>query len=405
MLHIDTRRKQDVDNVFFHRTDKDDVNVVERERKDQKIRREDTRGGTWRMDKIEHGLEVTLEKQLKNFQLDMNFTMKEGCLGILGASGCGKSMTLKAIAGIVAPDAGRIVANGRVLYDSKQKVSIAPQKRKVGYLFQNYALFPNLTVWQNIAEGVRGGYGRRVPKEQMSEEIQELLERFHLEELATQYPTRLSGGQQQRVALARILASKPEVLLLDEPFSALDSYLKEALQLELKHCLQSFGGCSIIVSHDRDEVYKLCSHTMVMGEGKNLRLDETAALFADPKHPEAARLTGCKNISKAKKIASNRVRALDWGFDFMIDRKISDTVSYIGIRAHDFLPVAESRSMEKNVMKIRAVDTTKSPFEWTMLFRNEQAMSADLWMKSEHAYDPLPEYVWVDEKKILLLEE
>ena len=180
-------------------------------------------------------LEVNFEKKLKNFPLHIQFQAEGGGIGILGASGCGKSMTFKAIAGIETPDSGKICLGKRELFHRGHKVNLPPRKRSVGYLFQSYALLPNMTVFQNIEAGI---------------------DKFHLSELAPGYPARLSGGQQQRVALARILACEPELLLLDEPFSALDSYLKEELQFELKQHLREFGKTTIIVSHDRRRPYE-----------------------------------------------------------------------------------------------------------------------------------------------------
>lgn len=161
-------------------------------------------------------LQVKITKKLANFTLDVDFSVEQEIFALLGASGCGKSMTLKCIAGIEQPDEGVIVLNGRTLFDSARKINLPPQKRQIGYMFQDYALFPNMTVLQNVMAGM----GRRPSREQ----AQEYLRQFHIEELEQQYPTRLSGGQKQRVAMARMLAARPEVILLDEPFSALDSH-------------------------------------------------------------------------------------------------------------------------------------------------------------------------------------
>lgn len=350
-------------------------------------------------------LSVDFNKKLKNFDLQMQFTMQEGSLGILGASGCGKSMTLKAIAGIVTPEEGCICTESTTFFDSSQKLNLPPQKRKVGYLFQNYALFPNMTVAENIAVGVKGGSGRREKRQSIQMQVQKLMEQFHLKDLKDQYPSKLSGGQQQRTALARILASKPDILLLDEPFSAMDSYLREELQLELNNRLKGFRGCSIIVSHDRDEIYKLCSHTMIMDSGINLVCEETQSLFSRPGRMLAARLTGCKNISKAVRISKHTVHALDWGVEFRIDRDMPEKLSYLGIRAHDFIPIDSDDKRKENIIEVLPCDTVKSPFEWTLLFKNKEKPLSEMWMKQDRETVQIPKRVWVDQEKILLLED
>lgn len=343
-------------------------------------------------------LEADIQKKLKNFSLDMQFAMREEILGILGASGCGKSMTLKAIAGIITPDSGRIKTERTVFYDSRSKTNMTPQKRKVGYLFQNYALFPNMTVKENIAMGIQG------KREEKQKKVEKLLEQFQIKGLEKQYPYKLSGGQQQRTALARILASEPDILLLDEPFSAMDSYLKEELQLELREHLKNFTGCTIIVSHDRDEIYRLCDKTMVMGEGVNLICGNTKGLFARPRKMLAARLTGCKNISKAKQIKENTVYAIDWGVELKVRGSIPQKLAYVGIRAHDFLPVGSSETCE-NRIRIRSGERSEAPFEWILLFQNAEDPKKAMWMKRERGDRQIPEFVTVDPGKILLLEE
>ncbi|CUX46638.1 sulfate/molybdate ABC transporter ATP-binding protein [Clostridium sp. C105KSO13] len=353
-------------------------------------------------------LRADFRKKLKNFDLQMNFDMEEGCLGILGASGCGKSMTLKTIAGIVTPDSGKIETERTVFYDSGEKVNLTPQKRKVGYLFQNYALFPNMTVAENISAGIRHTQEKnkkhRTLRHSVREQVKVLIEQFHLEGLENQYPVKLSGGQQQRTALARILASRPDILLLDEPFSAMDSYLREELQIEMGNRLKAFSGCSIIVSHDRDEIYKLCSHTMIMGDGSNIIFEETKKLFDQPRYMQAARLTGCKNISKAERVGPQKIRAIDWGTEFYIDRELPEQLSYIGIRAHDFVPVDVNDDRRENVIPVYPCGMTKAPFEWTLLFQNKENPKGNLWMKQERGKEHIPEKVWVDQNKILLLK-
>lgn len=250
-------------------------------------------------------LKVEIKKKVKNFQLDIAFETDGGCLGILGASGCGKSMTLRCIAGIMTPDEGHIELNGRVLYDSRKKINVRPQARGVGYLFQNYALFPNMTVEQNIAAGLKKSAG------DVTEKVNHMIRLFQLEGLEQRRPGQLSGGQQQRVALARILASKPRAILLDEPFSALDSFLKWNLELELADLLAGFGGPILLVSHDLGECYRNCKTVCVMENGVSSPATDMKTLVQHPATQGAARLAGCRNFLPTRR-CGNGVRIDGW---------------------------------------------------------------------------------------------
>lgn len=340
-------------------------------------------------------LKVDIHKKLKEFDLNVNFELKNGCLGILGPSGCGKSMTLKSIAGIVTPDSGKIsliTGNEIYYYDSENKVNLKPQKRNVGYLFQNYALFPNMTVAKNIGIGL--------PEDHDEDAIPNLIKRFHLEGLEDRYPRQLSGGQQQRVALARILAYSPDVILLDEPFSAMDTFLKEQLRLELLNVLKDFNGISILVTHDRDEAFQFCDALLILDKGEIIAKGKTNDVFEDPKKVQVARLTGCKNISKAEIIDKHHIKALDWGIEFEVDREISNNITHVGIRAHDMV-----YSDEDEVNAFSTINSTKleMPFEWEVTLGN------GLWWKVDkqihnHDFD-MPSFLKVKPENVMLLEE
>lgn len=207
-------------------------------------------------------LEVQIYKKLAEFDLDISFQVDDNILGFMGASGSGKSMTLKCIAGIETPDQGRIVLNGRVLFDSEKKINVPIQKRNVGYMFQSYALFPNMNVYENISVGLRA---RKVKDVDIV--VQKVMQQFRIFELASRYPKQLSGGQRQRVALARLMAYEPDVLLLDEPFSALDEDLKKDLLQELKSELQ-ISKPVIFVSHDKEKVNYLCDLKYKIKQGE-----------------------------------------------------------------------------------------------------------------------------------------
>ena len=272
---------------------------------------------------------VEIEKQLGNFHLNVRFQAETETLALLGASGCGKSMTLKCIAGIMTPDRGRIVLNGRVLFDSEAGIDLPPQQRRVGYLFQNYALFPTMTVEKNIRSG---------SKAEKNAALTATLHRFRLEGLEKRYPAQLSGGQQQRVALARILCSQPEVILLDEPFSALDSYLKWQLELELSDLLAAFRGPILWVSHDRDEVFRSCRQICVLDHGHSQGTLTPEQLLHRPGTESAARLSGCENIVEAHP-AGDAVLLPQWGLTLPCGRAVPPDCGKIGIRAHQITPV------------------------------------------------------------------
>ena len=207
-------------------------------------------------------LVVQIYKKLAEFDLDVSFQVQDNILGLMGASGSGKSMILKCIAGIETPDRGRIVLNNRVLFDSEKKINVPIQKRNVGYMFQSYALFPNMSVYENVSVGLKA---RKIKDEDIV--VRKVMRQFQISELVSRYPKQLSGGQRQRVALARLMAYEPDVLLLDEPFSALDEDLKEDLLQKLKSELQ-ISKPVIFVSHDKEEVNKLCDLKYKIKQGK-----------------------------------------------------------------------------------------------------------------------------------------
>lgn len=305
-------------------------------------------------------LTVSLRKKLRNFELAVDFSVHNEVFALLGASGCGKSMTLKCIAGIETPDSGRIVWNGRVLYDSAQNINLKPQQRHVGYLFQNYALFPNMTIKENLLFASSG------TDEQKREKAAQNLRRFSLTELADAYPRELSGGQQQRAAFARILGSDAELLLLDEPFSALDSYLKWQLELELEDVLFSYGGAALLVSHDRGEVYRLADKVAVISQGRMEQAQGTKALFQQPETLAAAMLTGCKNISPASRLDDNHIRAEAWQLDLRVPA--AETLRYAGIRAH-FLERKESPA--ENTFPMEIVKVIEDTFSYLVMVRRK----------------------------------
>ena len=230
---------------------------------------------------------VDIEKKLASFDLRMKFEMQDEVLALLGGSGSGKSMTLKCIAGIEKPDKGRIILDGRVLFDSEKHINLKPQDRGVGYLFQQYALFPNMTVYQNIVCGVKGAMkragaknsGRTISKTEKEKMIGDIIDLVHLNGLEEKKPKQISGGEQQRVALARILVNQPDALLLDEPFSALDASLRKNLVRETYNLMKDYGKSVIFVTHDQKEAFRLSESVALIEQGEITRMGKKEDIF------------------------------------------------------------------------------------------------------------------------------
>lgn len=310
-------------------------------------------------------IKVQIQRKLDSFLLDISFQSECRRIGILGASGCGKSMTLKSIAGIETPDQGHIEAEGRTLFDRADRINLKPQKRNVGYLFQNYALFPTMTVEKNIAAGLKGS------RQENEVRVREMVKKFQLQGLKKRLPGQLSGGQQQRVALARIMAYEPDVILLDEPFSALDMYLKDRLQQELMDMLADYRGTVIMVSHNRDELYRFSEELLIIDQGHIAAAGETKELFRNPVSREAARLTGCKNFSRARRVDAHTVEAEDWGITLHAKGEIPEDVQWLGYRAHDFVPVWGERG--ENMLRFDLESSALLPFERNYYLRPENS--------------------------------
>jgi molybdate transport system ATP-binding protein len=339
-------------------------------------------------------LMIDIKKKIGNFSLDISFETDSKISGILGASGCGKSLALMCIAGIVVPDSGKIILNDKVVFDSERRINIKPQERQIGYLFQNYALFPHMTVSQNILCGMH--------KQKRKECFQEIIELTRLNGLEARRPSQLSGGQQQRVALARILAGEPELILLDEPFSAIDSFLREELRAETQKLLKRYDKEAFLVSHSRDEIYSLCEKTALIDEGKLLAYNDTKELFRDPGSCQAAILTGCKNIARARRLSEYTVEAYDWGVVFTTARPVAENLCAIGIRARHFKP-----SSKQNSFPVSFVSEIENPFEYNYEFRynSQNAESSGIrWLfAKEKKPEPMPLTLGIEPEDIMLL--
>ncbi|MDD2370426.1 MAG: ATP-binding cassette domain-containing protein [Firmicutes bacterium] len=347
------------------------------------------------------GLIVDIRKKLKSHNLDVSFETHGEYLAFLGASGSGKSMTLKCIAGIETPDEGRIVLNDKVLFDSKLKINLKPQERNIGYFFQNYALFPHMTVEENI------GIGLVCSKKEKMKRVQNILKKFHLEGEGKKHPNQLSGGEQQRIALARCLIYKPDVLMLDEPFSALDMHLKEKLQNEVLEMLKDYSGEVLMVTHSRDEAYKFCKNLVILDQGKTVMTGNTKEIFKQPKLLITARLTGCKNISKCDVLSQNRLRAIDWGLDLEIEKEIPLNITHIGVRAHNLVSVANAAKKNTIACKIKKIYEDMFEYDVIATKDHEDEYSEIIYKVKKQDWDLRREeetlYLQIPEEEILFL--
>jgi molybdate transport system ATP-binding protein len=234
---------------------------------------------------------VAITKRFPGFTLDVSWEAEQSVLGLFGPSGAGKTLTLQCLAGLIRPDAGRIVVGERVFFDAAAGVDLSPQQRRIGYVFQGYALFPHLTVVRNIAFGLQGR-----PRLDRARRSSEVIERLGLRGLEQRYPRELSGGQRQRVALGRALAIDPALLLLDEPLSALDAPLRRTLRDELREILSGWGTAAVVVTHDFTEAYRLADRIIVYEDGRVIQSAPRSELLWQPASESVARIMGLSNV-------------------------------------------------------------------------------------------------------------
>lgn len=351
-------------------------------------------------------LTADAECRLESFVLQTRVHAEHGAVGLLGPSGSGKSMTLRLIAGLTAPARGRITVNGRTLFDDAARVNVPTAQRRIGMVFQQYALFPHRTVAQNVAFGLHA-----VPARTRRARVENLLEAVGLAELADRFPRELSGGQAQRVALARALAMEPDVLLLDEPFAALDPHLRRQTEEHMRAVLATFHGPVVFVTHDMEEAFRFCSELVVLADGRVIASGPRQQLFDAPGTVTAARLTGCKNIAPAQRSDAGRVSVPAWECE-LTARDDSAGLTHVGYRSHQF--TFQSASSVANTFPCWLLGTSEAPHEMTLYLRLHAApgpgdrphVQADLPKETWHRLEaePQPWRITLDPERLLLLQ-
>ncbi|AFA49517.1 sulfate/molybdate ABC transporter ATP-binding protein [Acetobacterium woodii] len=307
---------------------------------------------------------IDIKKKLYEFQLAVKLQSTEDIIGILGASGSGKSMLLRCIAGLVKPDEGKIIINGKTFFDSEKKINLSMRERKVGFLFQNYALFPNMTIEENIAFGLD-----KLSKPEKADRVKELLGKYNLGDIGKRYPMQISGGQQQRVALARAVAVEPEILLLDEPFSALDVHLRNHMMKEMSESLKDFKGMTLFVTHNREEAYRLSEYIAVFNTGAVEVFGQKDIVFKQPASLETAKITGCKNLVSAVRISENLLEIPEWGVRVRTVMAVKTASGFMGIRANQIKIVDELDCQTENCFKVWIADESDGPFRTSLYLK------------------------------------
>jgi molybdate transport system ATP-binding protein len=349
-------------------------------------------------------LEVTIQKHFDGFHLDVAFAAAHELVVLFGPSGSGKSLTLQAIAGTLHPGAGRILIDGQTVYDSAQHIDLPPQVRRVGYVPQHYALFPHLTTAENIAFGLRS-----TSRHERNRRVAELVELFELRGLEHRRPRELSGGQQQRVALARALAVQPRLLLLDEPFAALDALLRGTLRQELVQVQKRWGMTMLFVTHDLADAFTLGQRVIVYDKGRVIQQGTREEVFFHPATPRVAEFIGTRNILPAVvEQVEEQTLWLSWqGYRIAVSPApfASGSPVYLCIRPTQILIVRPDRFAERE---------RENLFWCTIVGKQIQAETYTLQLRVDHsgsAYDlelALPAYVYhrlaLDREERILVE-
>lgn len=319
---------------------------------------------------VNASLSFRIKKELGSFSLDLSYSSVNKSCAILGASGAGKSVLLRCLSGLEMPDAGNITVNGDTLFDAKSAKNIDTARRRIGHVFQNYALFSHMCVFDNVGFGLKS-----INSSERRMRVMRILGEVGLDSCQSMYPREISGGQQQRVAVARALVTEPGLLLLDEPLSALDSHLKYQMERLLARSVREFRGITLMVTHNLEEAFRICDDLMVLDEGKIIAFGEKHRIFSQPGNVRTAILTGCKNISPIRQISnSNKVIADSWGGVEVLmpaTNNEGDEFKSIGIRAHQLIVrgADANNATEINSFPCWLADVNESPHRMSLHLR------------------------------------
>ncbi len=331
--------------------------------------------------RVTGSLSVQVVKRMSDFTLDVQWQARDEVVALFGPSGAGKTLTLQCLAGLVRPDRGCLAVNGEVFFDGDAGIDIPPQRRRLGYVFQGYALFPHLSVEDNVGYGLRGR-----PDGERRRRAAEVMERLGLAALARRRPRELSGGQQQRVALGRALAVDPELLLLDEPLSALDAPLRRQLRRDLMTTVREWGKATVLVTHDLSEAFQLADRVVIYENGRVMQAAPKEELLSAPASERVAQLMGVRNILRGTvlKAAPDRIQ-LRWRGQ-VLEAVNSPTHSYLpdpGAELAFFIRPEHARLIRKdrgpadaahhmNLMSGRVVREEDWGTTWTLYFRLDE---------------------------------
>ena len=338
---------------------------------------------------------------------DINLKIPRGQIFvIIGLSGSGKSTLVRCFNLLNRATSGRILFDGKDISTLSKRELLDFRRSKISMVFQSFGLMSHRDVLSNVGYGLEV---KGIPREAREKKAMEVLSMVGLSDWAHQSCGNLSGGMRQRVGIARALANDPEVLLMDEPFSALDGYLKDILQRDMQNFLKDYKGDMIMVTHSRDEAYKFCSQLTLLHNGKEILTGETRQIFEKPQYLEAAKLTGCKNFSAVQKMGPHQVYALDWELMFHIQEEVSDEITHVGIRGHWMRPANESG---ENVMAVQVEEYIENTFEHQYLIRNKEADGGTpLWWMcqkkdfQEKTEDRVPAYLYFPPEHLMLLKK